>query len=94
MEAATSANTEDGGWGSTIGETGTIVPDDASVAPVTAGQADDFSAAGGWGDAPAPKELEKAAKAQGTEWEEEIKKPVQTAAPVLKPKMTWAQIAK
>ena len=57
---------------------------------------DDFSAAGGWGDAPAPKELEKAARNGGTGWQEEIKKPVPVAKPTtgLKPTMTWAQIAK
>ena len=43
-------------------------------------------------DAPAPKELEKAAKAGGKDWQEEIKKPV-TSTPA-KPGMTWAQIAK
>jgi hypothetical protein len=43
--------------------------------------------------------VEKAAKTGGTGWEEEIKKSVQVAkpsvvAPAIKPKMTWAQIAK
>ncbi|WWC67514.1 uncharacterized protein I206_101422 [Kwoniella pini CBS 10737] len=59
---------------------------------------DDFSASGGWGDAPAPKELAKAAKAGGKGWQKEIEKPVQVASssvpPAAKPKLTWAQIAK
>ena len=67
--------------------------DGESQAPVEASQADDFAAAGGLGDAPAPKEIAAAAKQGGTGWQEEIKKPVPTA-PAAKPKLTWAQIAK
>jgi hypothetical protein len=95
-------------WGSTTGDAAsTIKPDDDGAwgdsaaidpAPVETGQAEDFSAAGGWGDAPAPKEIENAVKAGGKEWQEDYKKdlPVEKVAPVtgLKPKMTWAQIAK
>ena len=57
---------------------------------------DDFTAAGGWGDAPAPKELEKAARVGGTGWQEDIKKPVPVAKPGAeeRARMTWAQIAK
>lgn len=73
------SDTKEGAWGST--------------APAEASKADDFNAAGGWSDAPAAKEIETAAKQGGTDWQEEIKKPVPTA-PAAKPKLTWAQIAK
>lgn len=77
------AGTDDGAWGG-----------EAQVEDTSKGE--DFSAAGGWGDAPAAKELEKAAKTGGKGWEEEIKKdvPSKTDVPPAKPKMTWAQIAK
>ncbi|ODN75168.1 hypothetical protein L202_06370 [Cryptococcus amylolentus CBS 6039] len=58
---------------------------------------DDFASSGGWGDAPAAKEVESAAKSNGNAWQAEIDKPVpvaQPSAPVAKPKLTWAQIAK
>ncbi|RXK39584.1 hypothetical protein M231_03086 [Tremella mesenterica] len=80
----------DGGWGE--GE------DD--LAPAAASKADDFSAAGGLGDAPARNELEKAAARGGSSWQETIKRPVQVAPPTVPPapapavKKTWAQIAK
>lgn len=102
---AITAEGEDGGWGSTAIEPESSkadeggwgesdVPADGAVAEPSKG--DDFSAAGGWGDAPAPKELEAAAKDGGTGWQEEIKKPVPVAKPAagLRPMMTWAQIAK
>lgn len=87
------AQADDGGWGTAApaqasqpeaGGWGTDAP------PVEASQADDFAAAGGFSDAPAPKEIVAAAKQGDTRWEEEIKKPV----PAVKPKLTWAQIAK
>ncbi|WVW78945.1 hypothetical protein I302_100908 [Kwoniella bestiolae CBS 10118] len=82
VQQATSADAEEG--------------DNAAIADTSKGE--DFSASGGWGDAPAPKELEKAAKAGGTGWQKDIEKPVQVAGssvpPAAKPKLTWAQIAK
>ncbi|WVR04267.1 hypothetical protein IAU60_001267 [Kwoniella sp. DSM 27419] len=68
----------------------------AAALPETS-KGDDFAGAGGWGDAPSAKELEKAAKTGGTGWQKDIEKPVQVApssVPAAKPKLTWAQIAK
>ena len=79
---------DDGGWGSTA--------EPAPVATTTSQNTEDFAAAGGLSDAPAEVELDKAAKAGGTGWQEEVKKdiPGKTAAPVVPAKKTWAQIAK
>lgn len=101
VQQATSAAAEggdDGGWGESA------APAEAPVETATiadTSKREDFSAAGGWGDAPSAKEIEKAAKTGGTGWQEDIKKPVQVAAPsaapalaAAKPKLTWAQIAK
>jgi hypothetical protein len=57
---------------------------------------DDFAASGGWGDAPAVAELDKAVKKGGQGWQEEVKKdiPGKTTQPVVPAKKTWAQIAK
>lgn len=87
MEQAT-ASGDDGGWGEDAA--------DSSAAPAPATSGDDFAAAGGFGDAPAAKELDKAAAAGGKGWQEEVKKdvPGKTAAPVVPAKKTWAQIAK
>lgn len=102
--AATSASAGTDGWGATttdgpadVAAEGEGVASTAAVtapAAVAAGQADDFAAAAGWGDAPAAKELEKAAAQGGTSWQEEIKKPVPVAQPSAPLKKTWAQIAK
>ena len=77
-QATTGASGEDGG-------------DHSAEAPRESSKADDFAAAGGMADAPAAKEVEAAAKQGGTSWQEEIKRPVPAA---IKPKMTWAQIAR
>lgn len=87
--AAPATTQEDGGWGAEPGQPSMDAPKESN--------ADDFSGSGGWGDAPAPKEVEKAAKQGGNAWQPEIEKPVpvaQPSAPVVKPKLTWAQIAK
>ncbi|ADV25808.1 Hypothetical protein CGB_N3110W [Cryptococcus gattii WM276] len=87
--AAPATTQEDGGWGAEPGQPSMDAPKESN--------ADDFSGSGGWGDAPAPKEVEKAVKQGGNAWQPEIEKPVpvaQPSAPVVKPKLTWAQIAK
>lgn len=87
VPAAQAVTQGDGGWG---------VEPEQPDAPAES-NADDFAGSGGWGDSPAPKEIEKAAKQGGNAWQPEIEKPVpvaQLSAPVAKPKLTWAQIAK
>ncbi|WVF70414.1 hypothetical protein IAT40_005204 [Kwoniella sp. CBS 6097] len=70
----------------------------AASAVADTSKGEDFAGSGGWGDAPAPKELEQAAKSGGTGWQKDIEKPVQVAPSSVpaaaKPKLTWAQIAK
>ncbi len=103
VEQATTADGEDAGWASTVAEPDTNKADTEGLGETVINgvitdpsKGDDFSAAGGWGDAPAAKELEKAAKTGGMGWQEEIKKPVAVAKPsaAIRPMMTWAQIAK
>ena len=90
---AAEAAADEAAWSTAADAASTVKADgEDTEPPAAAGQADDFAAAGGLGDAPAPKELAAAAKQGGTGWQEEIKKPVPTAS--AKPKLTWAQIAK
>ena len=89
MEQATSAEasaTDDGGWSTAADAASTVKGgDDAGWAegstPPASSKQDEFAASGGFGDAPSSKEISKAAKG------------VQST-PAVKPKMTWAQIAK
>ncbi|WRT65211.1 uncharacterized protein IL334_002154 [Kwoniella shivajii] len=96
-EFPTTTATTTEGWANQVQQATSAEQTDGE-APAETSNGDDFSGAGGWGDAPAPKELEKAAKTGGTGWQKEIEKPIQVASssvpPAAKPKLTWAQIAK
>ncbi|WWD21897.1 hypothetical protein CI109_106385 [Kwoniella shandongensis] len=103
-EGPTTTATTEEGWASQVEQASTSAVDGAqeaeNAAPVESSNNEDFSGSGGWGDAPAPKEIEKAAKAGGKGWQKDLDKPVPVAsstvpsAPAAKPKLTWAQIAK
>jgi hypothetical protein len=76
---------------------------ESSTQAAVAGKGDDFAAAGGWGDAPSAKEIQKAAKSGNAGWAGKGKQavsqintaaPAPVAAPTGPPKLTWAQIAK
>lgn len=72
---------------------------ESSTQAAAAGKGDDFAAAGGWGDAPSAKEIQKAAKSGNSGWQGKGKQAVSAVntaapAPAGPPKLTWAQIAK
>ncbi|WWC87354.1 uncharacterized protein L201_002243 [Kwoniella dendrophila CBS 6074] len=97
LPTTTATTTE--GWANQVQQATSADDQEAENAVIAdTSKGEDFSASGGWGDAPAPKELEKAAKTGGTGWQKDIEKPVQVAPssvpPAAKPKLTWAQIAK
>ncbi|ORY24864.1 hypothetical protein BCR39DRAFT_545589 [Naematelia encephala] len=101
VEQATEAATANGVYGTSAAETGEAKSADqngwaeSATAPVETGKGDDFAATNGWGDAPAAKEVEKAARTVNAGKKEDIKNIAPSAQPPpAKPKLTWAQIAK
>ena len=78
---------DDGEWSTAADAASTVKADldsrigEGSTPPAELSRADDFSAAGGFGDAPAPKEVERASK-------------IAQSSTAPKPKLTWAQIVK
>ncbi|KAK8846580.1 hypothetical protein IAR55_005666 [Kwoniella newhampshirensis] len=101
-EGPTTTATTEEGWASQVEQASSSADaqEADNIAPAETSNNEDFSGSGGWGDAPAPKEIEKAAKTGGKGWQKELDKPVPVASstvpsvPAAKPKLTWAQIAK